>query len=428
MPRLREIWVLYRRELRIALREKNIVITSILIPIFMYPTLLWLTFTGISFVQGQIEQLVPRVAVTGDRGRLERLEPAISRSEDLELVDRPLSPSSGIDALRRGQIDVLIEVVSNENARWTDAGLRLHYDTSRDRSASGRRRVESLVDRLRGERLDEEASRLGVPTSAWQVFTTDECNVASGREMGARVLSALLPFILAIIVALATMGPAVDSTAGERERSTWETTMTLGTSRMNIVTAKYLYVATMATLGGLLNVSAMMLSVRALLRPVAGEELETLQFRVAPLAFVLLVVGTTLLALFLAAGMMLLAAFARNFREGQSMVVPLYLLIVIPLLAIQDPQLMLTPQLALVPVVNVLLMLRDAINGQIDVPLIGLTLVVQLFVVAGCLWLASTIVRLEDFIVGSYGGNLFRFVRGRWASSRGTHDSEAGRD
>ncbi len=56
-----DVRLLYKRELRSALRERNIVVNSILLPVFLYPLLLWLTYTGITFVTGQNEGFVSRV-------------------------------------------------------------------------------------------------------------------------------------------------------------------------------------------------------------------------------------------------------------------------------------------------------------------------------------------------------------------------------
>ena len=52
----RQVGLLYRREIRAALREKSIVINSILIPAFLYPFLLWAVLNGILFATGQGEK------------------------------------------------------------------------------------------------------------------------------------------------------------------------------------------------------------------------------------------------------------------------------------------------------------------------------------------------------------------------------------
>ena len=61
--RLHEIRILYVRELRSALRERNIVINSIILPVVLYPAFMWLTFSGINFVLGQADSLDSRIMI-----------------------------------------------------------------------------------------------------------------------------------------------------------------------------------------------------------------------------------------------------------------------------------------------------------------------------------------------------------------------------
>ena len=58
----------------------------------------------------------------------------------------------------------------------------------------------------------------------------------------------MMSFFLVIMVALGCFVPSIDSTAGERERSTWETLMTVSAPRSSVILAKYLYVATLGIL------------------------------------------------------------------------------------------------------------------------------------------------------------------------------------
>jgi sodium transport system permease protein len=189
--------------------------------------------------------------------------------------------------------------------------------------------------------------------------------------------------------------------------------MTTGTSRGNIVLAKYLYVATMSAVAGLLNITAMVLSMKSVLAPLAGRGLGDLSFRIPLTALPLIAFVTVLLALFIAAGMMILASFARTFKEGQSMVTPFYLATFMPVMFLQVPGIELTPALALIPVVNVALVFREAIAGLYRWPEIAITIGVEAACVALALWLATAILRHEDLMLGSYGGTFGKFVKER---------------
>ena len=138
-----------------------------------------------------------------------------------------------------------------------------------------------------------------------------------------------LPVMLVIMLAMGAVYPAIDTTAGERENGTWETMMTAATSRKNILIAKYLYVTTMSFVAGCLNVMAMMFTMRSNLALLGGPS--GLSFQVPLASIPIIVAGAALLALFIAAGMLILASFARTFKEGQSLVSPFMIAFVLPL-------------------------------------------------------------------------------------------------
>ena len=111
--------------------------------------------------------------------------------------------------------------------------------------------------------------------------------------------------------------------------------------------------------------------------------------------------------------MMILAAFARTFKEGQGMVTPVYWLALIPLLLGQSSETTLTPATAAIPVGNVALMVRDAVRGIFLWPLVAETLAVAVVTVVLCLLVARAILGFEDFLIGSYDGSFWRFLKDR---------------
>src|SRR5216684_4161480 len=88
----RQVRILYLRELRAAFREKTIVLNSILIPIFLYPFLMWAVFTGLTFVMGQTESFVSRVVVTNWPASHPKLRLNLERDDHLQLAEENISP------------------------------------------------------------------------------------------------------------------------------------------------------------------------------------------------------------------------------------------------------------------------------------------------------------------------------------------------
>jgi sodium transport system permease protein len=417
MPRWREVATLYVWEIRSALRERSIVVNSIAIPLVLYPFMLWAMFTGVTFVQGQAEGLVSRVALleTGAGGSVPA-ELLASLRDDPRV--RLITPSGGDRAaaerrIREGEIDALVEVEPLPGALAGNLRVRVSFDTARERSALAKDRVAELVDRYREQTLRRAADALHVSPAEWEVFVLESRNVASGRQMGAFVLGLMLPLFFVIMVAVGCFYPAIDATAGERERGTWETLMSTAAARPSIVAAKYLSVATFGGLAGTLNLAAMVLTMKPVMAPLLARTGEAIEFHVPAAAAPILLVAAVLLAGFVAAGMMIFAAFAHTFREGQSMITPFYLLILLPVVALQSPDARFTLPLAAVPVVNVALMVREAIGGAFQWPQIALTVGTSVGAIAAALAAAGYVLRFEDVVTGAFGGGPWRFLRTR---------------
>lgn len=398
---------LYRSELRAAFRERHIVINTILLPALLYPVILWVLFNGLLFIQGQNEGQRSRVALEGSVPA--ELEARFEDDSDLEIVLLERSTDEALDA---DSVHVVVEVQPAKGPIEADLEITVSYDSSREHSSFAQRRVIGILQKYRKERLEAIALDW-ISADEWAGFRVETENVASGDQMGAMILGLLLPLYFVIMVAMGCMVPAVDSTAGERERNTWETTMTLALSRVGVVTAKYLYVTTMGFLAGALNLAAMTLTMRSVLEPLLANEGVELSFRVPLAAIPLLLAGSLVLAGSIAAAMMIFAVFARTFKEGQAMVTPIYIATFLPVLFLTREGLELTTGLAFLPVVNVAMMVREAIRGSFPVLPIVVVMVTQAVVIALLLRLAAVILRAEDVLTGSYEGNLIGFLRRR---------------
>ncbi|RPI28372.1 MAG: ABC transporter permease [Acidobacteria bacterium] len=417
----RDIATFYRYETRAALRERSIVINTLLIPLFMYPFLLWSMFTGITYVVGQVEGLVSRVVILDHTAGHEDFKSLVAK-DDKQKLQPPVSKTQALEQIQAGELDALIELSSVAAGPKSPPGnfsARIYFDRSKDRSDQARQRLEESLGHYRSQWLENEAARLQVTGKQWQGFLIERRNVASGREMGRFLLSTMLPLFLVIMIAVGCFYPAVDSTAGERERSTWETSMSTAASRQSILTAKYLHVATLGSVAGLINLVAMLLSAKAVLAPLIQQIGEKFEFRIPFAAVPVMAVGTVLLALFVAAVMMLLASFARSFREGQSMITPFYMAIMLPVVFVRTDSEFTVLQ-ALIPIVNVTKLFAQAINGELRLVTTGLTLLSELVCILVVLRLAGMVIRFEDFMTGSYHGSFGKFVRERILNQKRT--------
>ena len=156
--------------------------------------------------------------------------------------------------------------------------------------------------------------------------------------------------------------PAIDLTAGERERGTLEVLMAAPVPRVQLLVAKYVAVLTVALLTAAVNLVAMTATV------LLGD-LGPILFAKGSLTvgFVVTVLGAlALFAAFFSALLLVLASFARSFKEAQAYLIPLMLVAMAPGLLSLLPWLRLNAGLAAVPLLNIVLLTREQMRGEAD--------------------------------------------------------------
>ena len=175
-------------------------------------------------------------------------------------------------------------------------------------------------------------------------------------------LASLIPLVLVLMTVTGAVYPAIDLTAGERERGTLETLMAAPVPKVSILMAKFFAVWTVAIFTALLNLVGMAMTVW------------TFQFEkilLGPGGFSLLVILKifgllVLFSAFFSALMLAVTSFARSFKEAQAYLIPIILLSMGPGLMAMNPALKLEGVLCLTPMVNVLLLGRDVINHDVQ--------------------------------------------------------------
>ena len=411
----RSVGVLFAREVRSALRDRTIVVNGILIPVVLYPLLLWVTFAGVTFVRGQTSDLTARVAVFGLEGR-----PALRKEleADPRVVLVPASaPGAAAADVKSGGLDAALEIAPAGPAEGP-LRVRLTWAGSKERSAAARERLTALLDRVRERTLMREAAARGMDGPAFTLFTLKTRNVATGREMSRFLLGLLLPVLFVVMVSAGCFYTAIDATAGERERSTWETLMTTAAPRSSIVVAKYLYVTSFGFLAGVLNLGAMAVTMRPVTAPLATPSGTGLDFSVPAAGVPVLLAGALALSAFLAAVMMLFAVFAKTFKEGQAMLTPFTLLAMLPAGFLAVPGIELTFPLALVPVVNVSLVVREAITGVFRWPEIAVAAAASALAIGASLRLVVFVLGSEEVATGAVTGGPVAFLGRRLGGRR----------
>ncbi|MEM6795922.1 MAG: ABC transporter permease, partial [Acidobacteriota bacterium] len=325
-------------------------------------------------------------------------------------------------ALRARDIDLAASFEPAEEAGGADNfRVILSLQSAEERSQTAEKRFDEVLGEYRRDWTRRSARELGISDAEWEMLSVETRNIASSESVGAFLLALIVPLLMILMITAGCFYPAVDTTAGERERSTWETLMSSGARRSSVLVSKYLYVAALGTVAGLLNLIAMTLSMRALLAPLLGDSSDEVTFTLPWRALPLMLLTALLLALFIAALMMLFAVFARTFKEGQAMIGPADMVCMLPPLFVMSPDLELTLGWAAIPVANVALLFRGAMTGTVTWTLALAVLAVQAALIVLLLALARWILSIEEVLTGSYGGSLGKLIFSRLKGGRFGH-------
>jgi sodium transport system permease protein len=207
-------------------------------------------------------------------------------------------------------------------------------------------------------------------------------------------MAALVPLILILMTITGAVYPAIDLTAGERERGTLEILVAAPVPRFELLTAKYLSVLAVSVLTALVNLvcMAITLSWSGMAATLFGAEGVSLGLLVQVLALLLLFAG------FFSAVLLCLTSFARSFKEAQAYLIPLMLASLAPGVMAMLPGLKLEGVLTVLPLVNIVLMARDLFEGGVEAVPATIVIVTTLMYALAALGLAARVFGAESVL------------------------------
>ncbi len=247
------------------------------------------------------------------------------------------------------------------------------------------------------ELLSIRLKELNLEHTFLEPLNINENNLATEKERFGEVLGGFLPYIFVIFSFIGAMYPAIDLAAGEKERSTLETLLTSPASRMQIVLGKFLVVTLAGIISALTSILAIYLSMKQS-KDIPSKAMETLLRVVDPQSIALLLSLLIPLCIFFSAVMLSFSIYAKSFKEAQSIMTPLNIIVIIPVAIGLFPGIKLSVTTALIPVLNVSLASREIISGTIKTGLLLETYLSLILLAAASLFFCSWWFKRESVI------------------------------
>lgn len=426
--RLRRLVRLTLKELREILRDRRTILTLVLMPLFMYPLM------SVAFQQFFVSQLstikTPHYKLgfenEGDAFYLTHMlhEAGLSLIEvgDDKAAARSGAPHSIVEVgvchnLAKGLEEYDIHVglrlikagVAHSDPRHdlavdVEVWYREDWITSRDAVAY----IDKYLGAANEKFLEARLQNLHVTQRAAPLRVFRKTVQGEDSASGAVSITAVIPFILILMTVTGAVYPAIDLTAGERERGTLEVLVAAPIPRIGVLLAKYVAVLTVALMTAAANLLTMTvtLEVSGLGRQLFHEGI--------PAGVIAAVFGLLLLFVaFFSAVLLAIASTARSFKEAQAYLIPLMLVSLAPGVLGLMPGVELTGILLVTPLANIVLLGRDLFALKASGAATIVVVVSTLLYAAAAIAVAARIFGAESVLYSSQSGwaDLFRRPR-----------------
>ncbi|UCH85594.1 MAG: ABC transporter permease [Candidatus Latescibacterota bacterium] len=365
---MKTILIIFRKELIDSVRDRRTLIAMIVVPLFLFPLLISISSNMLISQARKAQQKTLKIAVLPDAGAdgsAAVFRQTLAERDDVTIIEG-IGEDEGKTLVRSDSLDAVIVFDPDFDRMVTDLepGVITMYYKSTESSEIEEGRVRRLLGGLEDELRAKRFEALELDLAIIDTVEINERNLASTKERLAQEIGGLLPYLIIIFCFMGSMYPAIDLAAGEKERGTLETLLTSPAGRMEILLGKFGVVVLTGLLTAVVSIFGMYLGIR-LSNEIPPEILSAI-LNMLELHSVLLLLSLLLpLTVFFAAVLLSLSLFAKSFKEAQSIINPLMIVIIVPAFIGLMPGIELDTRTALIPILNVSLATKAIIAGTI---------------------------------------------------------------
>ena len=370
------------KELTDMIRDRRTIFMMVVMPLVVIPLL---ATTAIKLTQSQIEKAKDkelRVAVIGETAAPELFK-RLSKEENFFLVT--MTNADSARAMTAEQTLDGVVIIPQDFSEFVEgdkqATIRLIFKSSESLNAA-RRRIEAIIDQYDREIVNERIGRLQLDETLFDAIAIEREDVASTEEKFAENAGGFLPYIFIIFGFMGSIYPALDLGAGEKERGTLETILSSPASRFDIVMGKFLVVVLFSIATAFLAMLGVLIMVYQFLPTIETNITQTVMDMLGPRRIFIIMSMVLPVSAFFAAVALAISIFAKSFKEAQSMMAPLNIIIILPAMIGMLPGFELSAVTAAIPILNLSLATKAILGGSAD-PILIAEVYLSLFFLAG---------------------------------------------
>lgn len=368
---MKQMGALFKREITDILRDKKTLIMMILIPLVLYPLLIvGITLVSNAMISSQ-EEKTYRIAF--QESVPSEMESSIEEliEESTGELDYKLSIVDSADCeadLMAEEIDVYVSMKGEK--------VIINYLSAEEASATAEYTLRDVFDMYKENLTRELIAAEGLDVEAvLNPVTVETEDFSSTEESIGSMLGSMMPFLIITVILLGAIYPAIDVTAGEKERGTLETLLTLPVTNFEMIMSKFLAVSCIACASAILNVFSMAGAMAFLVTSsISAVSDMTINFESFIPGILFTIVVMLFFALLVTAVSMCTCVFAKSFKDANNYITPVMLVFMFASYAPMLPDLELTAMTAAIPAVNVALMVEGLFQFHYNYGLFAIVL------------------------------------------------------
>ncbi len=391
------IKTIFKKELKEVLRDKRMIYLIILLPFFLYPVL----FTIIGAVgASQGEKMAAetvRLLVNPEAEGTPVLE-AVRKLPNLDIRVQPFD-STMVDTMDTtiGLLvapDFAAKLDSNESAL-----VQVMADESKDVLSMRARSIKAAVEQVNQQLLAQRLLSVKLNNQFIKPVQLETVDLATEDAIAGKIMASFLPMIILLFIFIGCVYISIDITAGEKERRTLQSLFTSPATTREIIAGKFGAVVTVGIVSAFMNVASLVVAILIQVKLLGGN-VGFFSLSISTEGWLWIGLLILLSTVFLAGLTLAVVLLANSYKEAQSYVSPLMMLVLIPTMISQMPGMELNASTALIPMLNIALSIGAILKGTFSAGLVGLVALMALLYAILALYLASLTFGNESVITG----------------------------
>ena len=359
------IFSIFKKELIDVLRDRRTLMFMIIIPILITPLLVIGSIKFQEYQNKKSEEKVLKIALINDSSDL-LMKELLSQQKGVQVIE-----GISIDSLESGiksdslQGGLYIDKNFLENIATNATGNIKIYFKSSDLMSKSKKRMQDALEIYKQKTVRDRLDKLNIEDQLLEPLNVINVDMSTAKETLGKAVGGFIPYILVMFIFLGAMYPAIDLGAGEKERGSLETLLSSPATKFEITMGKLLVVSLTGMVSGLVSVLGISSSL-FFIDKIPEEIRATILELINPFMIISIIVLMIPIAIFFASMLLSISFYSRSFKEAQSLMGPLNMVIIVPLFLSLGPGMEMDHATALMPLINVGLLTKEILAGSVE--------------------------------------------------------------